>query len=236
MISLLLNPGDSSSAGGICTGGGHGKKQKRIAGPNAEFKGLIAVLAAVLICYAVFGSAGDEPIIAGSDTGLAAVPAETLAAEFRELRKIKGHFDGGTWNDDVDRWLGRKHRLMMELGSRLSKGKYHKHDIPRLLDPPDQSAGKGDELYRRVSELPGNDSLSYTPDEYLVYYWRGRHDFLYFACLDGRVAGSGWWYALEYPFARGIDEGPSYRSSYRYTYRSSYCYTVRQPGYRRAGT
>jgi len=155
------------------------------------------VLAAALILSAAAGAAGDEPVTAPKDTGYTDVPLENLAAQFREIRKIKGHFDGGSWNDEVDHWNGRKHRLMMELEIRLSKGKYQKSDIIRLLQPPDQTARKDDELYRRISQLPGNDTQSSPPDEYLVYYWRGEHDFLYFTCKGNIIVDGGRWQAWE---------------------------------------
>jgi hypothetical protein len=31
----------------------------------------------------------------------------------------------------------------------------------------------------------------------LIYFWRGRHDYLFFVCLNGVVSKSGWYYALE---------------------------------------
>jgi hypothetical protein len=31
-----------------------------------------------------------------------------LGAEFQVLRRQQGHFSGGAWNDDVDKWGGRK--------------------------------------------------------------------------------------------------------------------------------
>jgi hypothetical protein len=173
------------------------KTDRKITRLNAiPAKRLMIVLAAALILSAA-GAAGDEPVTAPKDTGFPDVPLENLAAQFREIRKIKGHFDGGTWNDDVDHWEGRKHRLMMELGIRLSTGKYQKSDIIRLLEPPDQIARKGDELYRRITELPGNITINAAPVEYLLYYWRGTHDFLYFTCRDDALVDSGWWYAME---------------------------------------
>lgn len=34
---------------------------------------------------------------------LAHAPIEEVADEFRDLRKVKGHFDGGEWKDEVDK-------------------------------------------------------------------------------------------------------------------------------------
>jgi len=76
-----------------------------------------------LIIYADPGTAGSGPAGAAEDTALVNLPVEEIADEFKKVRKIKGHFDGGAWNDEVDKWMGRKHRLMIKLGLRLAGGK-----------------------------------------------------------------------------------------------------------------
>ncbi|MDQ1351631.1 MAG: hypothetical protein QG657_1936 [Acidobacteriota bacterium] len=158
---------------------------------------LLTVPALALILNIALGVTSNDPVETPKDTGFTTVPLENLAADFRVLRKIKGHFDGGKWNDEVDLWMSRKHRLMLELGYRIPKGNYLKSDIIRLLDPPDQTAPKSDDLYRQITGLPGNDSPSFAPDEYLVYYWRGTHDFLYCACKGNTIVHCGWWHDWE---------------------------------------
>jgi hypothetical protein len=37
---------------------------------------------------------------------------QALGRTFQELRKIKGHFDGGEYNPDVDGYNGEKHQVM----------------------------------------------------------------------------------------------------------------------------
>jgi hypothetical protein len=155
------------------------------------------VLAATIFLCAAPGAAIDEPVKTPKDTGFSNVPIDTIAAEFREIRKIKGHFGGGQWNDNVDRWGGRKHKLMIELGERLSREKYSKNDMIKLMDPPDQIARTGDDLYRWITSQPGNNTVTEPTPEYLVYYWRGKHDFLYFTCMNGAIINSGWWHAWE---------------------------------------
>ena len=41
------------------------------------------------------------------------------ARTYRALRQIRGHFDGGRWSDDIDRWQGRKHLAMLNLAGEL---------------------------------------------------------------------------------------------------------------------
>lgn len=120
-----------------------------------------------------------------------------MAAKFRDLRTISGHFTGDTWNDDVDRWMGRKHKLMLELGSLLATGEYRKREVTRLLDPPDQIARQGDRLFKLIASLPGYSNAMATPYEFLIYYWRGEHDFLFFTCRDSVIISSDWWYGRD---------------------------------------
>ena len=128
-------------------------------------------------------------------------PAETrdaveeLAAEFRSLRTIKGHFEGGTWDDDLDKWMGRKHQLMIQLGSRLSAGQYSKTQVIQLLAPPDLTASEADDAFDLVSSLPEFEKPVTGPCELLIYYWRGMHDFLYFTSQGETIINSGWWHA-----------------------------------------
>jgi hypothetical protein len=119
-------------------------------------------------------------------------------AEFKKLRTIAGHFGGGSWNDGVDKWMGRKHRLMLELESLIVAGSYTKSCVIQLLGPPDQEVSQGHRLYPAIiSAHAENDTPMVATDKYIVYYWRGEHDFLFFACRQGKVVHSGWWYAGE---------------------------------------
>lgn len=154
-------------------------------------------LALALILNIAPGAATDEPVKTPIDTGFTHVAIEKLAAEFKEIRKIKGHFDEGQWNDNVDRWGGGKHKLMIELGERLSREKYSKNDMIKLMDPPDHIARTGDDLYQWITSQPKNNTVTEPTPEYLVYYWRGKHDFLYFTCMNGAIITSGWRHAYE---------------------------------------
>lgn len=96
--------------------------------------------------------------------------------------------------------MGRKHQLMIQLGSRLGTGEYSKAQVVQLLDPPDLIARKGDDFFDLAdavnkqieSEKPGTD-----PYELLIYYWRGTHDVFYFTYQGETIINSDWWYALE---------------------------------------
>lgn len=118
-----------------------------------------------------------------------------LAAEFMALRAIPGHFNGREWNEDVDKWLGRKHTIMLELGTRLGAGDYGRSTITALLGPPDHIVKGGDPLFDLMQTVPVYETA--VDAEFLVYEWRSTHDFLFFVVQDGRITDADWWYAGE---------------------------------------
>ena len=119
-----------------------------------------------------------------------------LAAEFQTLRPIFGHFAGGTWHDDVDQWQGRKHQVMLALATELGSGAYGRSQLTTLLGSADHIVTGGDSLFKMIQSSPEYEKLN-TSEVFLVYEWRGTHDFLFFAITDDHVNGSGWWYAGE---------------------------------------
>lgn len=126
--------------------------------------------------------------LALSLAGVAPAESETemLAREFRQLRTIRGWFSGGDhFIPEVDSWQGRKHFVMARLGELLGDGRHTAAQAEELLGPPDAVRSQGDRL------MPGPE------ERYLVYHWRGWHDFLYFACQDGKITRSDWWMAYE---------------------------------------
>jgi hypothetical protein len=120
-----------------------------------------------------------------------------VAAEFKALRAVKGHFEGGAWNAAVDRWMGRKHRVMIQLQSRLPAGRYDTAQVVEWLGPPDRTDPAdyaGYDFIMRYPELGPPADGSYG---LLIYFWRGSHDFLYFVSYKNIIVDSGWWYAGE---------------------------------------
>lgn len=122
----------------------------------------------------------------------AAADVGALSAEFKTLRAQSGHFSGGTWNDAVDKFGGRKHEVMQQLGEALGDGTHTRNEIVMLLGPPDLVLKPGDPMFRD-SYNAGDPRVR----ELLVYHWRGMHDFLYFAGDGTQVFVSGWWNAWE---------------------------------------
>ena len=149
----------------------------------------------VLVLLAGCGGCGGAP---GAPAPTAtADPIKDMADEFKDLRAIEGHFDGGAWNDDVDEWMGRKHQLLIELGDTLGGGAHSRTQVIDLLGAPDAIAREGDALYdlireRAEFERPAGDAYAF-----LVYHWRGEHDLFYLTVRGETILGAGWWYAGE---------------------------------------
>ncbi|KAJ8326989.1 hypothetical protein BDV3_000122 [Batrachochytrium dendrobatidis] len=123
--------------------------------------------------------------------------------ELQQLRSIKGHWDGGEYNQDIDGFQGRKHVLLTILGKELGKPGTPAVKIFELLGQPDKSEA----LDSMVTFMPGpkvpkgttTASQASTNTLVLVYNWRSNHDFLWFKIdtVTETVLESGWWMAME---------------------------------------
>jgi hypothetical protein len=154
--------------------------------------GAILVLLALAGCAGRAATSGDSLQTQGC---LISRETEEIAAQFRDLRAIKGHFQDGDWNADVDTWMGRKHQIMLQLGARLGAGNCRREQVVQLLGPPDLTAREGDAPFDWVSRLAEFEKPATGPYELLIYYWRGTHDFLYFTAQSESILNSGWWQA-----------------------------------------
>ena len=150
---------------------------------------------AILILILLAGCAGHAGLPAAPSPTDTPDPIQDQAAEFRRLRATAGHFDGGDWNDDLDRWMGRKHALMIELGERIDTGAYTRAQAVDLLGEPDAIAREGDPLYNQIRDRAEFERPPGGGYEFLVYHWRGEHDLMYLIAREQAILASGWWYA-----------------------------------------
>jgi len=151
----------------------------------------------LFICCLSSDTTGNHTFVAAEEFISTTEQLRQIASEFRDLRAIRGQYDGGTWDNDVDRWMGRKHKLMLQLSSLIAEGEYSKSEIIQLLNPPDHIAQKGDHFYDQIAALRDDNDLVSPSDEYLIYFWRGTHDFLFFTCKNRMIVRADWWYAGE---------------------------------------
>lgn len=107
------------------------------------------------------------------------VDLNALAAEFRDLRKQTSHYkQGGEFNHNVDPYGSRMHQVMEELEARLTPAPPTIADLTALLGEPDAKETREGLLV-------------------LLYYWRGRHDYLYFVTDGKKVTAIRWYFAYE---------------------------------------
>jgi hypothetical protein len=125
-----------------------------------------------------------------------------LASQYRELRERRQHLPKDKFDQELDDDRGRFHDVLYSLGVELGRSPYSKQNVIECLGEPDaikKSREMGDYLsiYRRelgkadrkLEEKPGR--------EYLIYFWRGWHDFLFLIAEDSMMVDHGWWFAYE---------------------------------------
>lgn len=191
ILTLILFTGCVGGAGApgvplvtVAVPGGSPPKNENGIVVTTSVGGVVQETTQVVTTAVVFGKATQEA-------------TQAMADEFRSLRAVRGHFAGGTWNDDVDKWMGRKHQLMIELGDRLGGGAYSRTRVVDLLGAPDATAHEGDELYDLIQDRAESEGPAGGAYEFLIYHWRGAHDFLHFTSRGETILNSGWWYAGE---------------------------------------
>ena len=112
---------------------------------------------------------------------------DSLAKVYRSLREQHQKQKSGEFNKDLDAWDGRMHHVMEELGKRLGTPGYTKNDIVSFMGKPDT-----------VMVVRGlEDKTPPTEVIHLVYFWRGWHDYLFFACQKDTIMKAGWYFAGE---------------------------------------
>lgn len=129
----------------------------------------------------------------------AAPPCEEAATQrWLELRSVRGHFDGGAWRAEVDRWGGEKHSAMKALAACALAGHADAGALRRIMGEPDVTLAPA---HPDRSALQGGirwaGAAGPTGGAWWVYRWRGRHDMLVLAFEAGRVVDTGWWQAGE---------------------------------------
>lgn len=125
---------------------------------------------------------------------------ETLKEQskaFQLMRNDLGHFNGGKWNAAVDQWMGKKHVLMQKLAEGMVENRVTQSKMLEWIGPADQNSNKGDFFFEQIVKSHDHQHLASVAQNVLVFYWRGQHDFLFFAFDGERLIQSGWWHAYE---------------------------------------
>lgn len=134
--------------------------------------------------------------------GASEAELEALAAEYKALRERKRGIPQGTFDAVTSASGGRLVEVMHELGKRLGKPGTKAERVLELMGPPDASKTG----LRMRPYLPNNyheetkllrELADRRGARFLIYFWRGWHDILYFCVVGKTVRAHGWWAALD---------------------------------------
>jgi hypothetical protein len=162
-------------------------------------KHFVVVLVAVLIlaCFTSAQTQQEGEKCKFSDDKLA-----TLIREYRELRERRRRLPEGEFDKDVHADGGKLSKVLSALGAELGRPPYTKENIVSCLGVPD-AIRSGEQMngfldiYHRELKKAGKKVEEKSGREYLVYHWRGWHDFLFFISEGGVIVDHGWWFAYE---------------------------------------
>lgn len=155
-------------------------------------------------CAIVALWAGGSPARANDSTDPNKHPGgrrASLAREYRELRLKRRHLPPGIRLSELDDAGGRLERTLSDLGAELGHPPHTKRTVIRWLGQPDAILGKPEMnkylgVYYRGRESARQVDLR-RDRRYLIYFWRGWHDFLFFISEKGVIVDHGWWFAYE---------------------------------------
>lgn len=123
-----------------------------------------------------------------------------LINTYHELRDRRRHLPAGTWDKDLDDQL---HDALSTLGKELGHPPYSKKFILKWMGKPDAIYNQPQmhgflDIYEREFRIAGKRPPPVKGKrEYLVYHWRGGHDFMFFISEEGIIVDHGWWFAYE---------------------------------------
>ena len=125
-----------------------------------------------------------------------------LASEYRELRERRRQMPQGTFDRDLSADGGKLHEVLSALGEELGHPPYTKKLVTDCLGEPDASRNHEQmrsflEIYNRELRKAGRKIEDKREREYLIYFWRSWHDFLFFIIEGGVIVDHGWWFAYE---------------------------------------
>jgi hypothetical protein len=125
-----------------------------------------------------------------------------LINQYKELRERRRHLPDGAYDKDLRDHGAKLHRVLHSLGTELGHPPYTKKMIVGCLGEPD--AIRNDiqmarylGIYERERTQARREPRAKRDREYLVYHWRGGHDFMFFINEGGLIVDHGWWFAYE---------------------------------------
>jgi hypothetical protein len=128
--------------------------------------------------------------------------AADLARQYRELRAKRRQLAPGVRLKELDDFGGRLHRTLSDLGVELGHPPHTKRFVIECLGEPDAIFGHREMLnylgvYYRGRPKAERKAQEQRNRKYLIYWWRGWHDFLFFISEEDVIVDHGWWFAYE---------------------------------------
>jgi len=125
-----------------------------------------------------------------------------LIDEYKELRERRRRLPEGVYDKDLRDHGGKLHKVLESLGTELGHPPSTRKIIVGCLGAPDAIWNNAQMapylgIYERERKKSGSEPAAKRNREYLIYHWRGGHDFLFFINEDGRIVDHGWWFAYE---------------------------------------
>lgn len=133
-----------------------------------------------------------------------------LCSTYRQLKNQESHYNGGEWNSAIDAPDSEMFKTLDQL-----KDGFNGQNASQMMESmgePDEITSDLENPYQSPSFMPGpflgassetqgilrNCSLIEILDiVYACYYWRNRHDFIYYQITNDVITSSGWYNALE---------------------------------------
>lgn len=127
---------------------------------------------------------------------------QVLITRYRELRERRRRLPQGERDPELSDSGGTLSSVLSSLGAELGHSPYTKRTIVECLGAPDAVKNHRQMIpllgvYNREREKAGQKLLKKSKRQYLIYFWRGWHDFLFFISEDGLIVDHGWWFAYE---------------------------------------
>jgi hypothetical protein len=125
-----------------------------------------------------------------------------LIKEYRALRHRSKHLAPGKFDHDLNADGGRYSKVLHSLGEALGHSPFTSKTLETCLGKPDalrsqKQMGHLLSIYNRELEKSGRQVTSSDKRRYLIYFWRGWHDFIFFISEDGKIIDHGWWFAYD---------------------------------------
>ena len=92
--------------------------------------------------------------------------------------------------------------ILSALGEELGHPPHTKKTVIAWLGEPDAILGHREMnkylgVYYRERRKTARETDPPRARKYLIYFWRGWHDFLFFISEEGAIVDHGWWFAYE---------------------------------------